>query len=416
MPDTPLVAPPDETVSEPPGLGRAAFPSWSPESRFVLLAARVELDAAARAELRRLVRRPLDWRVVFAHASHNGVLPLVLKHLTAYGGECVPAEVMIRFQQKSREVAFHSLQQASELTHLVPALEAAAIPVIPFKGPVLAETVYGDVSYRSALDLDLLVHRLDFERAMDVLQARGYVPIHADHTPEERAGFIENLGGYDLARYDKLVMAELHWKFFPAFNALNFDMEAIWQRQRRVPFGDTEVRALAPEDLFLYLCIHGTKHGWAKLKWLCDVVGFLRVHPELDWDEVLRQARHLGVQRMVRLALLLARELMGVALPGPIDAWSRRDRTARSLARQVCTSWILVPPGAPPAGTDFWFHFRERERWRDRIPYALHNLRLAVAPSEKDRAFVQLPKALSALYLFVRPVRITLEKMRSAGS
>ena len=114
--------------------------------------------------------------------------------------------------------------------------------------------------------------------------------------------------------------------------------------------------------------------------------------------------------------LLLARELMGVALPGPIDAWSRRDRTARSLARQVCTSWILVPPGAPPAGTDFWFHFRERERWRDRIPYALHNLRLAVAPSEKDRAFVQLPKALSALYLFVRPVRITLEKMRSAGS
>jgi hypothetical protein len=386
-----------------------------PEARLVVAAARVYPGEAARKEIHGALRAGLDWDAVYGYASYNGVLPLVWKHVTACGLEHVPEEVQARFDRESRRIAFYNMSQALELVKVVQALEEEAIPVIAFKGPLLAHTAYGDTSYRSSIDLDLLVHRTDFERVVGVLEAHGYVSLHEEHTPAQRAEFIENLGGYDYGNYEREVAVELHWKFFPAFNAFAFDLDAIWQRHRRVRLVDTEVRALAPEDLLLYLCIHGTKHYWMKLKWLCDVAEHVRAHPALDWDAVRERADRMGVERIVRLSLLLVQETWGDPLPEAVERWAQGDRTAQRLVQQAAKAWDLTAPSTPePSGMEaFWFHFRERERWRDRIPYTLHSLRLAVAPSEKDRTFVRLPKALDPLYLLVRPWRVVRDRQRN---
>src|SRR3712207_8653927 len=37
----------------------------------------------------------------------------------------------------------------------------------------------------------------------------------------------------------------------------------------------------------LILCVHGTKHIWGRLSWICDVAELLRTQPDMDWEYVL---------------------------------------------------------------------------------------------------------------------------------
>jgi hypothetical protein len=52
-----------------------------------------------------------------------------------------------------------------------------------------------------------------------------------------------------------------------------------------------EVMALVGEDLLLILCAHGAKHLWMALGWICDVAELLRVHRDMNWPDILEEAR-----------------------------------------------------------------------------------------------------------------------------
>ena len=381
---------------------------------FVVMAAQVTLDDAGRDVLGHLAGGGVDWEAVVSYAEYHDVLPLVEKHLAGLQKGVVPPDVLGEVRDLARGVALRNLRQALELEQLTCALEDAGVPVIPFKGPVLAVTAYGDLAYRSAVDLDLLLQKDDFRRALAVVEGRGYAPRYREHTPEQRQSFIDDTGGYDLLNREKQVAIELHWKFFPEFNMFDFDTGSLWRRQQRVPFFNTTVRTLAPEDLLVYLCVHGTKHYWLKLKWMCDVAEHVRAHPDLNWEDVRRLAAEVGVQRVVRLSLLLVDGFRTGLLPASVRRWCEEDPPARRLAEQVRDEWILcLPPDRKATWwSRLWFDARERERWRDRIPFLLHNLHIAVWPSEKDRAFVRLPKALGVVYFLLRPVRLALDSLK----
>ena len=53
-------------------------------------------------------------------------------------------------------------------------LRAENIPVIALKGLFLLENIYKDVGARSMSDLDILVHREDLNRTIEILQGLGY--------------------------------------------------------------------------------------------------------------------------------------------------------------------------------------------------------------------------------------------------
>jgi hypothetical protein len=88
----------------------------------------------------------------------------------------------------------------------------------------------------------------------------------------------------------------------------------------------------------------------------------------------------------------------------PSLGWAVLNREVGSGLTRSDTSW-----------RSFWFHVRARERWRDRLPYLIHTLRLAIVPSQLDRGFVSLPKPFSWLYYVVRPVRVLRDIMVQHG-
>ena len=139
-----------------------------PEAELLIACLQGALSAAPRCT---------DWRVLEALAETHGVLPLVHRALTATGAD-TPDD---HFQRAVSNSQLSTETLAVELEQLLASFAQHGIDVIPLKGPVLAETLYGNIAMRPCEDLDLLVRVRDFGRAEKVLTDAGWVaPSPAD--------------------------------------------------------------------------------------------------------------------------------------------------------------------------------------------------------------------------------------------
>jgi hypothetical protein len=117
---------------------------------------------------------------------------------------------------------------AAELLAIVEAFAAGGIRALPYKGPALAESVYGNVAMRQFGDLDILVPRDQVKAAKACLRARGYAPEYPLAGAVE-AAFLRSPAQYHLVMRHAArgVMVELHWKTDPEFPVERGD-EAWW--------------------------------------------------------------------------------------------------------------------------------------------------------------------------------------------
>src|SRR5262245_9473896 len=105
-------------------------------------------------ETARLLARPIDWTYLVQTSLDHGVTQLIFRHLVAIGTQSIPTEIQNAALAYSRKRAEQNQRYVVELLTVIRALEKEGIPVVPFKGPVIAEWFYGDVSLRSFRDLD----------------------------------------------------------------------------------------------------------------------------------------------------------------------------------------------------------------------------------------------------------------------
>jgi hypothetical protein len=162
----------------------------------------------------------------------------------------------------------------------------------------------------------------------------------------------------------------------------------------------------SPEDLVVLLCLHGAKHEWRRIGWICDIAELIRSSPNIAWDQIIAQADEAGASRMVRLGLLLSANVLGAALPVSIDRWARADTAAVSLASRIQQHHYVDSGGYPEAFSRTRFHIAARERWRDKFRRASGQ---ALTPSWADWTVLPLPPRLAFLYSFVRFVRLLVK-------
>jgi hypothetical protein len=392
------------------------FSSLSPEARLLATCVRTQVSSSVKKKRERILAKDLDWEWVHEQVRWHSIAPFVTRHLTSYKDQ-VPTALLEGWKKQARTIAFQNLAQMRELQRIVRTFETQDIPVIPFKGPLLAEMAYGDVTYRRFVDLDMLVHREDIQRAKACLKNAGYSP-YRELSAEEELEHIDSGRGYEFVRKNNRGVVELHWALFFEIYDFGLDPEDVWKRHRTVWVGGTEMRTLSPEDLLIYLCAHGTKHRWMQIKWIADVAEHVRNHPDLDWSAVESRAQSIGYWRVVCLGAYLAEELLEMPTPPSVEQAARTDRRVPNMARQVVDEWLFRSPDAEPAAvwSTFWFHVKETDRWQGRWSYVKHHLKLWFGPTDKDREFIRLPKSFSPLYYLVRPVRRMFERIFSSDS
>src|SRR4051794_9536559 len=94
---------------------------------------------------RRVHADAIDWANVLELAEQHGVRPLLRRTLKSSCWAVVPESAKVELERSYRSNAQKNLLLTAELLRVVDAFEQENIAVIPFKGPVLAEEVYGDL-------------------------------------------------------------------------------------------------------------------------------------------------------------------------------------------------------------------------------------------------------------------------------
>jgi hypothetical protein len=380
-----------------------------PEVELLLCCARNIRFPELTAKITSLLQDSMDWEYLLRTAQKHGVAPLLYWHLNATCPEAVPTSALDRLRAHFRANNLRNLFLTGELLKLLSEFGAHGIPVVPYKGPALAASVYGNLGLREFKDLDILVHKHDVPKAKDLLASMGYQARYR-LTRTQEAGFLQSQCEHPFVRDDGKAIVELHWEiterhFFP------FDTEHLWERLTRIPLGGDIVLSPSPEDMLLILCVHGSRHAWERLAWICDVAELVRVRQDIGWERVIAQASALGGERMLLLGLLLANNLVGTTLPEKVWQRVRNDPRTIALVNRVCeqlfqdTEYLNgsrdVYEGAPAFHA---LHLGVRERLQDKIRYCV---RKAITLSGEDWELLPLPRFLFPLYSMLRPIRLT---------
>jgi hypothetical protein len=128
----------------------------------------------------------------------------------------------------------------------------------------------------------------------------------------------------------------------------------------------------------LILCVHGGKHQWERLMWICDIAECILAH-QLDWRRLLQQAQGGGSKRTLLLGLFLAQDLLGIELPAEVRQNIQADAKIKLLARQVTDQLFTGTHHAPEEEEEnrrtFFrtaFYLQVRERLGDKARFFLY--------------------------------------------
>jgi hypothetical protein len=340
----------------------------------------------------------IDWRKLLALAERHGVRPLVLQSLKAVGWASVPPSVRIELERFCKSNAQKNLLLTGELLRLLRSFNANEVPVVAFKGPILAEAVYGDLSLREFCDLDLLIGVQDLTKAEDMLLAGGYTAQFPDR--DYRTAFLGYQGQYAFRRGQSDLWVDLHWQF--SQDGVVFPLRAaeVWPRLIEETVAGRTVPSLAHDDLALFLAAHGTKEGWRNLLWLCDFAEFLRRYQDLDWIAILERAARSHSSRQLLLAIELAATMLDAPVPAELLNQARNSSAVQSLAWRAREGMLLT---APKGSWEFRFGLNTHDKWLHRL---LPIKAFLMTRTVGDHQAMPLPKSLWGLYYLTRPFRL----------
>jgi hypothetical protein len=389
-----------------------------PEAELLLCCARTRVEARIAERIGALLERELDWQFLIQTAVAHRVTPLLFTTLSTTCPEAVPELMLRELRDRFLTNAQRDLLLVQELPRVLAACEARGIRAIPFKGPLLAASVYGSLALRRFYDLDILVQSRDVRQASDALRSLMYQQ-EGHRAPGWEYHFVEEGGRWLVDLHERVAS-----RYFPT--PATFD--ELWTRRRPVVIDGNPVLTFGPEDLLLVLSVQLAKdcRSWKqRLMQICDAAELIRTWPDLDWEFMLQRARVIGGLRILLLELRLANELLDAALPERVHRLVYDDRVVRTLAAEV-RARLFPPPavggGTLPIGTgisreDSWFHLRIRERVPDKLRYlyqlAQSRVSAIVTPTYRDRSFLALPEPLGFLYYLIRPARILLQWART---
>lgn len=344
----------------------------------------------------------IDWDRFIKLAFLHQVAPLLYQPLKQRYRSWVPQEILDAFDVYYQKHSRKNESLTQELLNILQALAEQNITAVPFKGPLLAQQLYGDIALRSFRDLDFLTKQTDIPAVMEVLESKGY-KMRYELTPKQKKAFWQYSGQDIFHHRDGTASVEPHWAFSPSTLAIEIDYPALFQRTTHTVLKGVSTKSFAPEDTIIILCIHGSKELWERLKWICDIAEFINTYPEIDWPVVLTRAKQQGCLRMVYLGLLLTHRIFDIELHKTIRQSLQRDSVTEKLVQQICIRLIAETVQNNDVYQLNTIHWQMRERNRDRWHYLWRTL---TTPRERHFRLVNLP---DTLYWGYYPVKLTYD-------
>ena len=302
-----------------------------------------------------------------------------MKSLVMYWRPCeiyargmLPADVQAQLEQIFSTQVIQMMAKNTALLDLGKKLAQAEIAFVVVKGPIMAAALLNDPYTRYFKDLDILVHEEALKQTRAILEADGFLYTYEAHIKLPYHYKRDFDRDYDIAYIHpkKNLKIELHWglgspALFPITDA------HLWQRLETVRIGQMEFANLSPNDQFLYIAVHGFRHHWRMLKWLCDADNFIQRYPEFDWETLLHEAAQRRIRRLVLLALALAHNLLGSPIPTTVAHAIRSEYALKPLAAFAEFAFFEGIINSMDSVKAVFFHIDGREYLTDKATYLL---------------------------------------------
>ena len=350
---------------------------------------------APRDRIRSIINETrIDWNYFFLLARRHAVVPLVYRQLK----DIVPPENLQTFKQNYQENSARNVVLTAELCRLIKLFAAAGIESIPYKGPILSLFAYDDLSLRRFVDLDVIVKKQDLARARDLLLDDNY-SLAKPLTVEQQELLLRTQHNLQFTKDNRRLIVELHWEVAPHLFASTVQGETLWQHLIAFDLNGTTVKTLSAEDLLFSLCVHGSRHLWERLGWICDVAELIS-RRDLDWTALLDRAAKADSERMFLLGLHLAGTLLDAPLPPQVKLRCDADKRLEPLAFDVTENLFKSPEHIPATPLEiFKYNIGVRKSLSARARYLVYMLR----PTDGDIATHSLP---TFVYYLSRPFRL----------
>jgi hypothetical protein len=386
----------------------------SVEHELILHCTRTHTNSKREAAILDLLTRDIDWKYLFALLARNRITSLFYYNLNRLSQKSLDNDNRVYLKQYYNSTIKHNLLFKGELLKIVQLLQTHNIRSIPFKGPMLAETIYGNIALREFADLDILVDENDYPAARTLLLKAGYKPLYPtalqDQHRRPRRGhherFMDN---------QNEVCLELHWQLAEKSRYVLQEKILPWNFVTQIDIEQTQVETFTSEFLLLYLCFHSAKHQWERLSWVCDIAELINNQPDLDWKLVYEMARKFHLRHLLTIGILVADDLLGCNLPAFV-----RDQPGNHsymLKRREAAYERFFPQKDRVAeqqikGDEYYVSMYDLlSNPMHRAQYLFHFAlgRITWQPNVKDYEWIHLPSRIHFLYYAIRPIRLIRE-------
>ena len=223
----------------------------------------------------------------------------------------------------------------------VEVLAAAGVRCTTLKGPALAVQLYGDDVTRPSTDVDVLVGRHEFERALGVLRAAG-LRFGTRHAAWYERGWHHHLVAVGAPAHPGLPI-EVHWSFARP-GLIAGSLEGLLDDAVPVSCSGRPLPAPGLEWQLVISAVHSAQHYFPPRQVL-DVALIAGRLDSRQWGKVVALCRELSVGPAVYYATTVAARRLGLSCPVAVEelrpaVW-RDALTARAIAR--------LPVVAPPS-------------------------------------------------------------------
>ena len=365
------------------------------EDELLICCARTDVNSKIRDKILYLVQNDLDWDYLLNLASRHRLRSLLYHNLNSVCPEMVPEDILSELKGNFNANVRKNLMMTGELIKVLDLLESEGITAVPYKGPVLDYTVYGNIGRRQFSDLDIFIPENYILNAIKLLTSKGY-DLKLSNIKKSR--YIKTQREYKLINREGILI-ELHWKLCGIPFSFKESTNCLSKNVGKIKIFNSNILSFNPENLLLILCIHNAGHRWEYLLWICDIAEIIQKY-ELNWDKIVSTAEYLGIKRILSVNLLLTKFLFDVELKKDVLNIISIDKNAEKISNQIIKENFIETLKIPNLIKCSILHFEMRENPISGLKDVLLHI---FAPSINELETVSLPSRLFVLYYIVRP-------------
>jgi hypothetical protein len=341
--------------------GRLDFSSPSPNTNPVSVSSETPLGPNLRQELAHIPQ--IDTKLLFSMAAKHRLRPILLE-FDRHAGFLSPTD-RTRLEALQMVQVRQSLTQVHALQQVITELSKHGIDLIPMKGNLLVQEIYGNHQLREMGDIDLLLRREQVIEAVHVLKQLGYalrpdVYPQADRYQDELVrNLVNSPYQSELPLSNGVSSLDVHWGIAQPHFGLPLDTTGLFERaEKRTFFGASALIPSLTDTWWMTIIHHGGKEFWKNLRHLLELDLFEQ-HLATGNPETARKLNQLAHQTHLTDTMELGKALVA-ELIDERDVLSPEHR--KRVLRHLLPLWQT---GSEHNSRRYWFH-EIPMRWHSR--------------------------------------------------